>query len=214
MRLFIGLEPTPDFRAALSELQTRLRAAGIVGRFLLPENLHMTLAFIGEWPEDVTDALPVVTEPFSIRLSRPGIFPKAKVLWAGVEPSRELYALATDVRKRLDILAVPYDRQAFNPHITLIRKPILPSAETLASIQTVSATMIVREVCLYQSVHEAEGMKYTVIGRSKIQGSEHELNQQHIGYRARENAQQGIALPGLKEDDEKPRDQLRHTEGR
>ena len=60
MRLFVGLEPTPDFRAALSELQMRLQAAGIEGRYLSPMNVHMTLAFIGEWPEDVTGILPAV----------------------------------------------------------------------------------------------------------------------------------------------------------
>ena len=127
----------------------------------------MTLAFIGEWPEDATGVLPVITDPFAISLSHPGIFREAKVLWAGVEPSPELHDLAADVRKRLDASGIPYDRQEFNPHITLIRKPILPSAEIPASVQAVSAAMTVREVCLYQSVHEADGMKYTVIGRSK-----------------------------------------------
>ena len=33
MRLFVGLEPTPDFRAALSELQAKLRTAGLEGRY-------------------------------------------------------------------------------------------------------------------------------------------------------------------------------------
>ena len=165
MRLFVGLEPTPDFRGALAEVQERLRAAGVAGRYLSPSNLHMTLAFIGEWPEDVTETLPGVTEPFSITLSHLGVFTGAKVLWAGVKPSQELNDLAARVRERLDAAGIPYDQQSFNPHITLIRKPILPNEQLLTDIQIPSASMIVKEVCLYQSTHEADGMKYTVIGR-------------------------------------------------
>lgn len=166
MRLFVGLEPTPDFRAALSELQTRLRNAGVAGRYQSPSNLHMTLAFIGEWPEDVTGTLPGITAPFSITLSRLGVFAGAKVLWAGVQPSRALFDLAADVRRRLDAAGVPYDPQRFCPHITLIRKPVLPDAETLAAMQVPPAAMTVREVCLYRSAHEADGMRYSVIGRA------------------------------------------------
>ena len=165
MRLFVGLEPTPDFRAALAELQIRLQDAGVEGRYLSPSNLHMTLAYIGEWPEDVTEVLPIITKPFSITLSHLGIFAGAKVLWAGIQPSPELNALAANVRERLDDADIPYDRQSFNPHITLIRKPILPREDILTDIQVATVSMIVKEVCLYQSVHEADGMKYTVIGR-------------------------------------------------
>ena len=66
MRLFAALRPSDEFRAALSELQNRLRAAGITGRYTEPFNFHMTLAFIGEWPADVTCFLPKIKHPFSI----------------------------------------------------------------------------------------------------------------------------------------------------
>ena len=57
-RLFVALEPSPAFRNALSLLQERLRAEGVTGRWLHPSNLHLTLAFIGAGPEDVTEHLP------------------------------------------------------------------------------------------------------------------------------------------------------------
>ena len=164
-RLFVALEPSPDFRAALSLMQDRLRAMGVTGRWLAPSNLHMTLAFIGSWPEDAVDHLPPVRVPFRIILAGPGIFPGAKVLWAGVEPSRELTALAEEVRKKLDLAGIPYDRQAFYPHITLARKPFVPDGVRLSSVETPPAEMTVREVCLYKSEHLENGMAYTVIGR-------------------------------------------------
>ena len=55
MRLFVALQPTAAFREALALLQDRLRAAGVTGRYLTPDNLHLTLAFIGMWPEDITE---------------------------------------------------------------------------------------------------------------------------------------------------------------
>ena len=166
MRLFIALEPTPEFRDALAELQDRLKAAGVEGRYLIPSNLHLTLAFIGEWLEDVSQILPIVENPFTITLSHLGVFTGAKVLWAGVEPSVELNALAERVRKELDEREIPYDHQGFYPHITLARKPVLPSEDALISVQVPRSSMIVREVCLYQSVHEADGMRYSIIGKA------------------------------------------------
>ena len=113
MRIFIGIRPTDEFRAALSVLQNHLRTFGVTGRYLDPSNLHMTLAFIGEWPDDAVLLLPRVVHPFSLALSRPGVFPKAKVLWAGVDPSEPLEYLAGQVRQFLDEHEIPYDPKPF-----------------------------------------------------------------------------------------------------
>ena len=166
MRLFVGLQSSPAFREALSELQERLRLAGVEGRYVTPDNLHLTLAFIGEWPVHVTEYLPSIAEPFTVTLSHIGIFQRAKVLWAGAEASASLHALAAQVRRNLEAAGVPFDPQDFNPHITLIRKPILP-CDMLPEIDVPFAEMTVREVCLYQSEHRENGMVYTVIGRKK-----------------------------------------------
>ena len=169
MRLFAALQPSAAFREALLDLQDRLRAAGVAGRYLDPASLHLTLAFIGEWPDNAAAFLPPVEEPFPITLSHIGIFPRARVLWGGVAPSEALNALAAKVRQSLYNAGIPYDPQAFNPHITLIRKPILPDEELLGSIRPEPVTMMVRAVCLYQSEHKADGMAYTVIGRTNRQ---------------------------------------------
>ena len=161
-RLFVALEPSPEFRDALAALQDRLRAAGVAGRWPDPACLHMTLAYIGMWPEDVTALLPPVRRPFPLTLSRLGIFPGADVLWAGVEPSAELDWLAAEVRRILDGAGIPFDRQPFFPHITLARKPRLPEGFGLPEFPVPAAVLTVREVCLYQS---EPGMRYTVIGR-------------------------------------------------
>ena len=164
MRLFVGLCLSEDFRSALSELQNRLRAAGVTGQYLDPSNLHMTLAFIGEWPEDVTDTLPEVDRPFSVSLTHLGFFPEAKVLWAGVEPSEQLERLAGRARRNLADCGIPFDPKKFKPHITLLRKPSVPNGVIVSDLEIPEARMIVDEVCLYRSDRGKNGMVYTVIG--------------------------------------------------
>lgn len=166
MRLFAGIRPSDEFRTALAVLQDRLRAAEITGQYLEPSNLHMTLAFIGEWPEDVTKILPPVEQPFAITLAPPGIFQKAKVLWAGIETSEELNCLAQQVRGRLAEEGIPFDPKGFNPHITLVRKPVIPEGVELSGMEVPKASMTVDEVCLYRSERGENGMEYTVIGRT------------------------------------------------
>ena len=96
-----------------------------------------------------------------------GIFERAKVLWAGIEPSEALDRLAAQVRESLSAAGITYDPQDFKAHITLIRKPVLPDEDTLIHIKAPPASMVVREACLYKSEHLENGMQYTVIGRSE-----------------------------------------------
>ena len=166
MRLFAAIQPSDDFRNALSALQDRLRDAGVTGRFQEPSNLHLTLAFIGEWPDNISELLPAVQKPFPITLSHLGVFPEARVLWAGVEPSEELDDLAKRVKHNLTEAGIPFDPKSFNPHITLIRKPVVPQDIDLSGIAVPPASMEVHEVCLYRSDHKKDGMVYTVIGNS------------------------------------------------
>jgi len=168
MRIFVGLQPSDSFRNALFTLQNQLRDAGVTGRFLEPDNLHMTLAFIGEWPDDITHLLPGVEKPFPLRLTHPGIFPEAKVLWAGVKPSAELNLLARRVRSNLSASGIPFDPKPFVPHITLARKPSVPNGLNLSEISVPSTLMTVTDVCLYRSDRGENGMKYTVIGRNRL----------------------------------------------
>ena len=170
MRLFTAIRPSPGFQAALTDLQERLRAAGVTGRYREPDGLHLTLAFIGDWPEDVTEYLPAVQKPFSITLSHLGIFPEANVLWAGVAPSEELDRLAKQVRHSLADEGIPFDRKKFCPHITLARKPFVPERVVLSEIRVPPVSMTVDGVCLYRSDRGKNGMVYTVIGSHGLCG--------------------------------------------
>lgn len=166
MRLFVGLKPSDECRKALSDVQESLRGAGITARYYEPSNLHMTLAFIGEWPENISAILPRVEQPFSVILSKTGVFPKARVLWVGAEHSQALDRLAQRVRENLAEQGIPFDPKPFVPHVTLGRKPFIPEGMDLAGIEIPSAAMLVTDVYLYRSEKGEKGMVYTVIGKA------------------------------------------------
>ena len=166
MRLFVGLKPSDECRKALSDVQESLRGAGITARYYEPSNLHMTLAFIGEWPKNISAILPRVEQPFSVILSKTGVFPKARVLWAGAEHSQALDRLAQRVRENLAEQGIPFDPKPFVPHVTLGRKPFIPEGMDLAGIEIPSAAMLVTDVYLYRSEKGEKGMVYTVIGKA------------------------------------------------
>ena len=166
MRLFVGLRPSEEIRGALSVLQSRLQSAGVAARFLDPSNLHLTLAFIGEWPENISAILPPVEQPFTLTLSGIGLFPEAKVIWAGVQKSSALDHLAQLVREKLTAANIPFDPKPFVPHITLGRKPIVPETVDLSGMMIPPAAMTVEDVFLYRSDRIKSGMVYSVIGSS------------------------------------------------
>ena len=105
------------------------------------QNLHLTLAFIGEYdhPARVKEVLErVPMPPLRLSLSDPGNF--GSLLWAGVKGNQKLKTYVKDLRAALKAAEIPFSDDAFVPHITLVRKascrkpyqPHLPKAEMTA----------------------------------------------------------------------------------
>ena len=91
MRLFCAIPFPPDVRAALAAYQRQLREAGAAGNFTRPENLHLTLAFLGETGavRPAAKALAAAADrAFPLTLAGSGRF--GDVFWVGVRPWPEL----------------------------------------------------------------------------------------------------------------------------
>ena len=165
MRLFIALLPDEDFKNALVRTQDAFRRAGVGGNYSGGENLHVTLAFIGEYPDPdaVLDAMKAA-RPTPFLLTTDGIGSFGGAWWAGVKPTDALTAYAARLRRALAAAGVPYDKKKFTPHVTLIRKPdrdrIPPVAPPLAACE-------VSGVSLMRSDRGKNGMIYTEIGYVK-----------------------------------------------
>lgn len=170
MRLFIALLPGEEFRRALVSLQAELRRRGLSGSYAAPENLHLTLAFLGELPgpEPVLELMDHLrARPVELRLDRIGAF--EDTWWAGVREDPALLALARQLRYRLAEAGLPFDRKSFLPHITLARRaswlgpPSLPAPE---------AVMLADRVSLMRSTPGKQGMLYTELASVLLTGKE------------------------------------------
>ncbi|MGD9861662.1 MAG: RNA 2',3'-cyclic phosphodiesterase [Pseudodonghicola sp.] len=124
MRAFLAIELPGDVVAALLRLQAGLP----VGRPVAEENLHLTLAFLGDQPEAALEALHYELEairaaPFRLGFSGLGAFggDRPRVLFADLRPSAELTALHGQVMRALRRAEVAVPRERYHPHVTLAR---------------------------------------------------------------------------------------------
>ena len=167
MRLFIAINLNNEMKAALVDIQDTMRTYGIRGKETPPNNMHLTLAFIGDYddPDYVKDAInSIEIKPFEIKLSGVGAF--SDLWWVGLENSAPLLAVTRRLRKVLAEADITFDRKKFSPHITIIRRAKgrisdVPE-EPLAS--HFGASMTVEHISLMRSDRGKHGMIYTELG--------------------------------------------------
>jgi len=133
MRLFIAINLNNETKKKLLSLRDELRSRASSGSFSFPENLHLTLAFLGECDKKQTTAAiaamdPLRFEPFELLIERVGRFGRGgsdeAIWWAGVqvnEPLRDLYRKLTS---NLASAGFILDKRGFSPHITLGRRVV------------------------------------------------------------------------------------------
>ncbi len=124
MRAFIGLGPPDTVRDALDGLQSDLR----VGRLVDPENLHLTLAFLGEVDLPTLEALhldlqQITFAPFDLRLAGLELFGGARprVLSIRGQAGPPLRALRAKLHSTARGAGIDLPRARFRPHVTLAR---------------------------------------------------------------------------------------------
>ena len=162
MRLFVAIELSEEMKKSLEDIQGRLRRMGIRGNYTRPENLHLTLAFIGEYsePDKVLEAMSTLSiRPVELRLQGLGSF--GELWWAGLEESAELYGLVRQLRLALAQAGIPFDRKKFLPHITLVRKPEYRHVPDLAALSIPGTAMKAKQISLMLSTRGRNGMIYT-----------------------------------------------------
>ena len=154
-RLFYALVPDAGVRHSLAALAREVvRESG--GRAPRDENLHLTLAFLGNLPQEDIARLEAIgtlaaaaAAPFLLTLNTIGVFRNAGVGWVGPDAvPGELRQLFERLRNALDAANLPIERRAFHPHVTLARRCVrsLPEAATAPIAWRVEAlTLMVSE---------------------------------------------------------------------
>lgn len=188
MRLFVALDIDPGIRARIARYLDDLRRLVPDVKWVRPESLHVTLKFIGEFPDarlaEMKLALAAIGgERFDLAFRGAGFFaPRSpRVFWIGVEAGYQLPALARAVDAALLPLGIACEEHPYHPHLTLARsgsgrpqgarsdraKPKMHElrARVEAAPPPDFGTMTAAEFFLYQSKTSPQGAQYTKLER-------------------------------------------------
>jgi 2'-5' RNA ligase len=135
LRLFIGISLSPEVSSELSSLMDRMAAQLPFKRWTHPDDLHVTLHFLGDTPPERADAVRQAVEetaaetaPIRFKLTSPGTFgpPNSpRVLWCGVSEPDAPGALADLHGKlipRLLAAGCEVEDRPFRAHVTMARQ--------------------------------------------------------------------------------------------
>ena len=164
MRLFIAVMLHDNMQRALLDAQAALRRRSFGGKYTDRQSMHLTLCFIGEYPDpdfvlECMEQIPYA--PFPLTLSgRFGSF--GDLLWAGTEQEQALKQYAARLRHVLADNRIPFDKQHFHPHITLLRHA--SGSQPFSDIVIARETMTVSGISLMRSDIGKHGAHYTELG--------------------------------------------------
>ncbi len=185
LRTFIAVDVGKAIRDRAVALQQVLARAGDSIKWVEPENLHVTLLFLGEVEDrQVADVCRVAAEEtgrhagFPLTVEGVGAFPnkrRPRILWIGIgQGTQELCALHDALeRPLLELGCYRREDRPFTPHITLGRSKRDRPADSLGSALAQQAgwkggQTTVREIQVMSSELTPQGPVYTVLSRAKL----------------------------------------------
>ena len=177
MRLFAALAIPTEVREKIAVLIRELRVVDANPKWINPDNLHVTLKFIGEVaPEkaaEIGDALFIVQtqQQAVVEFGDVGFFPDARrpsVVWVGIQPPQFLSSLAAEVNHVLAALGIPREEKPFVPHLTIARfKETRLSPALRTDIEKRKSrkfgTLTTGEFHLIESKGKSTGAEYTTL---------------------------------------------------
>jgi len=182
MRLFTGIELPDPIRERLERLLMHLRPAAHL-KWSPVYNLHLTLKFIGEWPEQklpqLEEALRSIPlrKPFLAELKGLGWFPNAhhpRVFWVGLQAGDGLNGLVQDTEAALAPLGIAKEDRDFAAHLTLARikdpVPLESLRKAIAQLESQEfGSFDADRFCLYRSQPGSAGSIYTKLSEYRFQ---------------------------------------------
>lgn len=165
MRLFIAAELSEEIKKSITDTMHELKKQGVGGSYAPKQNLHLTLAFIGE----VEDAGPVkkalagiACKPFRLALDGMGTF--EDLLWVGVKGNQGLSGAAKTVRDALSAAGIPCDGKKFKPHITIVRR----MTGSWKGVTVPKGDMMVKKISLMKSTFKDGKVVYSEVWAKEL----------------------------------------------
>lgn len=171
LRLFFALWPEAPLRDALTGIATELRSR-CGGRMPAPDNIHLTLAFLGAVAETRVPELQALAselraDDFELVLQRIGCWRRQRLVWAGpLDVPPALTALVDQLGAALRCAGFTTERRLFKPHVTLLRDVSAPPAGMVPAPLRWPVTQWV----LAASEPVPRGVRYRIIGRWPLTG--------------------------------------------
>jgi 2'-5' RNA ligase len=172
----IKVHPSEAFVSLIYKLKHALRNENI--KWVETDNIHITLKFFGETEEDkipeITHQLAQTAKkhnPFNLNIKGTGVFGSVyqpRVIWFGINESKELQKLASDVLNSMATLGWERDRQNFVPHLTTARIKYIDNKAKLKELVEGNKSLEIQEekvekFYLYESILRPQGPIYSIL---------------------------------------------------
>ncbi|HPA14678.1 MAG TPA: RNA 2',3'-cyclic phosphodiesterase [Desulfobacterales bacterium] len=177
LRSFIAFELPEKIISSIRKVQEEIKAYGFAMRWVRPENIHLTLKFLGNINQadipEIRKRMSETAEKYSpMRLAAKGIgvFPgikRPRVLWVGLNGQIDsLIGLQKTIDEKLEAIGLPRENRAFKGHLTLARvKGHIDSNRLGEAMKEVggfeSEAFIVDQIVLFKSELKPGGSVYT-----------------------------------------------------
>jgi 2'-5' RNA ligase len=185
IRTFVAAEPTDEIRSKAEKLVRQLAGHDDGIRWVQPENIHLTLKFLGDVEDreiySVCSAVKQATsncQAFELSCRGVGAFPSLhhpRTIWLGVQDAEaRLAALYSEVQDSLCNLGFAAESRRFHGHLTLGRVQANRLGQDKlrevieANSDTVFGPLAVDELIVYASELSRDGPNYTVLGRCPL----------------------------------------------
>lgn len=183
MRTFIAIDLPGNIKEELAALQGEMRRAGADISWTRPENIHLTLKFLGEIDKKILGEIEQLCracadrhEPFGLHLHGTGFFPNPRhprVLWAGLAGAVEaVEQLQEEIDAAMEALGFEREEKDFRPHLTLGR---IRSNKNIRELQAIAESYSlpelsfeVGEVVIMKSDLHPQGASYSQLATIKI----------------------------------------------
>lgn len=184
-RLFVALPISEEIRKGCEALQAVGKTKTAAVRWVDPQQIHLTLVFLG-WTdpslrvriEEVIQKVSDRSAPFSINVTGLGVFPKLrspKVVWVGVPEEAALMKLQHDLAEKIGSLGITIESRSYRPHLTLgrvsegtVSDPFTDWITQEKGIQI--GRCVVSEVALMESQLRPGGSEYDCLFASTLKG--------------------------------------------
>lgn len=143
MRTFIGIRISEEVKKNIYDVAQKVSLKLREARVVPPENLHITLKFLGEVEESRLEVIKDILgnicngfKPLKLQIKGLGVFPNGKevrVLWAGVDSGGFLKSLNIEIEEEFKKLGFPKEKR-FKEHITISRFKSAPNLSVLQNL--------------------------------------------------------------------------------